>query len=263
MKVLRPPFSYYGGKTMMAKDIIGLMPDDAKTYVEPFAGSLAVLLRKEPHAAEVVNDLDARLVAFWRTVRDKTDAITNALSATPYARDEFNHALETIDTETDEIEFARKVFVILRQSRKRSTSAKPGNFRGVGGPPRGAGHEFARAVDSLPRVAERLRNVVIENIDALDLIKRWDKPDTIMYLDPPYVGETRTARDYTVENASVDFHERLIDKIADAQARIILSGYDHPVYDKLSSWRRVDSVRTTGSTSRSSIYAVETLWINY
>lgn len=262
MKALRPPFAYYGGKTRMAKDIVGLIPEDAKNYVEPFAGSLAVLLRKEPHKCEVVNDLDRRLIAFWRTVRDKPDAIMKSLSATPYARDEFNHALETIDTETDEIEFARKVFVMLRQSRKRSTSATPGDFRGSGGT-RGPGDVFVNSVGKLPAIAERLRGVVIENTDALDLIDRWDKPDTVMYLDPPYVGETRTARNYTMENAGIEFHERLVDKITDAKARIILSGYDHPVYNKLSVWHRVDSVRNTGSTSDSSRHAVETIWTNY
>src|SRR5699024_12558168 len=108
------------------------------------------------------NDLAARLVAFLRTVRDKPGQITNALAATPYARDEFNHALETIDTETDEIEFARKVFVILRQSRKRSTSAIPGNFRGSGDS-RGPGNVLVSSVGTLPAVAERLRGAVSEN----------------------------------------------------------------------------------------------------
>lgn len=262
MKVLRPPFAYYGGKTRMAKDIVALIPNDAKAYIEPFAGSLAVLLRKEPHTVEVVNDLDARLVAFWRTVRDRPNEILWQLSATPYAKDEFNHALETIDAETDEIEFARKVFVILRQSRRRSTTAVRGSFRGSGDS-RGPGNVFAAAVDTFPDVAERLRGVVIENTDALDLIERWDKPDTVMYLDPPYVGETRTAREYTMENAGVDFHERLIDKAIDAKARIILSGYDHPVYDRLRDWARIDSKRNTGSTSAETRHGTETLWMNF
>src|SRR5699024_3968436 len=122
--------------------------------------------RKEPHEIEVVNDLDTRLVAFWRTVRDKPGQITNALAATPYASDEVNHALETIDTETDEIEVARKVFVILRQSRTRSTSAAPGQ---VGGSrdSRGPGNVFAKSVSRLPDVAKRLQGVVLEHPHAL------------------------------------------------------------------------------------------------
>ena len=107
----------------MAKGIVKLIPEDAKNYVEPFAGSLAVLLRKEPHQCEVVNDLDNRLVAFWRVLRDKPDELQRALTFTPYARAEFEHVLSVIDDPCDDVEFARRVFVILRQSRKRSTSA--------------------------------------------------------------------------------------------------------------------------------------------
>lgn len=262
MKVLKPPFAYYGGKTRMAKDIISLLPTDAKTYVEPFAGSLAVLLRKEPHSIEVVNDLDNRLVAFWRTLRDKPGELQSAIAATPYARAEFEHALGTIGDDCDEIEYARKIFVILRQSRKRSTSASPGDFRASGGS-RGPGREFKTSADSLLEVSGRLRHVVIESTDALRLIEHWNRPETVMYLDPPYVGETRTARNYTVENAGVDFHEQLVDLVADSNARIILSGYDHPVYDRLKHWRKSDSVRKTGGSTVGSRYATETIWTNF
>ena len=263
MKVLRPPFAYYGGKTRMSKDIVGLIPEDATNYVEPFAGSLAVLLRKEPHRCEVVNDLDNRLIAFWRVLRDKPDELQRALTFTPYARAEFEHVLSVIDDPCDEVEFARRVFVILRQSRKRTTSATPGKFRASGGQPAGPGVTFKRSTDLLAEVSDRMRHVIIENTDALRLIEQWDRPETVMYLDPPYVGETRTERDYTVENAGVDFHERLIDKIADAKARIILSGYDHPVYDRLKHWRKSDSVRKTGGSSVGSRYATETIWTNF
>lgn len=262
MKILRPPFAYYGGKTRMAKDIISLIPADAKTYLEPFAGSLAVLLRKKPHKYEVVNDLDNRLIRFWRTLRDKPEELQHALTLTPYARAEFEHTLSVIDDPCDDVEFARRVYVILRQSRKRSTSATPGDFR-ASGTPASPGVTFKQSTDSMLRVADRLRHVVIENTDAMNLIDRWDKPGTVMYLDPPYVGETRTGRNYTVENAGVDFHGQLIDKIVNAKARIILSGYDHQSYSKLSDWRRIDSFRQTGSSSDSSRHAVETIWTNY
>ena len=262
MKVLRPPFAYYGGKTRMAKDIVSLIPADATNYVEPFAGSLAVLLRKEPHKCEVVNDLDNRLIAFWRVLRDKPGELQRVLTFTPYARSEFEHALSVIDDPCDDVEFARRVFVILRQSRKRTTSATPGKFRASGGQP-SPGVTFKNSTDTLAQVADRLRHVTIENTNALRLIEHWDRPETVMYLDPPYVGETRTGRDYTVENAGVEFHEQLVDLIADSNARIILSGYDHPVYDRLKHWRKSESVRQTGSTSSSSRHAAETTWTNF
>ena len=263
MKALTPPFAYYGGKTRLAKQIIELIPADRSTYVEPFAGSLAVLLRKQPHTYEVVNDLDDRLVGFWRTLRDRPDELQHALTNTPYSRAEFEHVLSVIDDPCEPVEFARRVFVILRQSRKRSTNATKGDFRASGGPPAGPGSTFSKSVDSFPGVAERLRSVVIENTDAVKMIRQWDKPDAIMYLDPPYVGEMRTHRNYTVENAGIDFHEELAETIRDAKARIILSGYDHGVYDTLREWRRVSVRGRTGSTSARTRYATETLWVNF
>ena len=247
----------------MAKDIISLIPADAKTYLEPFAGSLAVLLRKEPHKCEVVNDLDNRLVSFWRVLRDKPDDLQRALTFTPYARAEFEHVLSVIDAPCDDVEFARRVFIILRQSRKRSTSATPGNFRASGDAPAGPGRVFCSSVDTLIEVSSRLRHVVVENSDALDLIRRWDSTDTVMYLDPPYVGETRTARDYTVENAGVDFHNRLVEIVSQSKARIILSGYDHHAYSPLSDWNKRTTQSQTGAVSKTGQYATETLWTNF
>lgn len=262
MKTLKPPFAYYGGKTRMAKDIAQMLPADATTYLEPFAGSLAVLLRKDPHKIEVVNDLDSRLVTFWRVLRDRPKELQAALEATPYARDELDNAASGMGEECDELELARRVFVVIRQSRKRSTTADRSSFQGTGGSlngGRGAGRQFCHSVDSLRDVASRIRPVIIESTDALSLIERWDRAETVMYLDPPYVGETRASRDYAVENASVEFHERLVDLVTQAKSRIILSGYDHPVYSRLKNWNRIDSARLTGST----LYKTETLWANF
>ena len=103
----------------------------------------------------------------------------------------------------------------------------------------------------------------MENVDAGELIRRWDRADTVFYLDPPYVGETRTNRDYTLENHGVEFHEVLVETILDAKARVILSGYDHPVYARLRDWNRVDMQKQTGSTSASTRHATETLWMNF
>ena len=263
MKVLRPPFAYYGGKTRMAKDIINLIPEGMNTYAEPFAGGLSVLLCKEPHNLEVINDLDGRIVDFWKTLREQPEELRLALELTPYSRQEFEHALKTVDDEQSSVERARKIFVILRQSRRRTTTGAPGNFRATGHGKSGPSLAFVNSLKEFAPLADRLRKVVIERTDALELIPRWDKHDTVMYLDPPYVGETRTARDYAVENAGVEFHERLVSLIESASARVILSGYDHPVYSRLSGWRRADSYRNTGSTSASSRYAVETIWTNF
>lgn len=257
-----PPFSYYGGKTRMAQKIVDLLPDNADTYVEPFAGSLAVLLRKQPHKCEVVNDMDGRIVSFWRTLRDKPEELAEALRLTPYARDEFKHALATIDNTKDEVEYARKVYVILRMSRRRTTSGSVSDFRGAGDA-NGPAYSYRRSVDAIAQAAERLRGVIVENTDAISLVRRWDKRNVAMYLDPPYVGETRTARNYTVENAGIAFHRSLVSTVNQMSAKILISGYDHPIYEGLHGWRKIEFKSRTGSSSEATRYATEVLWANY
>jgi site-specific DNA-adenine methylase len=66
---------YFGGKMMLADRIIATFPAHGH-YVEPFAGSLAVLLAKAPADHETVNDLDGDLVTFWRVLRDRQPSLS-------------------------------------------------------------------------------------------------------------------------------------------------------------------------------------------
>jgi DNA adenine methylase len=90
-QVVKPPFAYYGGKTTLAPIIANLLPQH-EHYVEPFAGSLAVLLAKTPSRAETVNDLDGDLVTFWRVLRDRPDELERACALTPHSREEYEQA---------------------------------------------------------------------------------------------------------------------------------------------------------------------------
>ena len=165
-----------------------------------------------------------------------------------------------------DVEKARRVFVALRQSRKRTTKSVSSDFQSTGGNNNGgsgAGWEFLRAVNTLPSVATRLRHLIVENQEAEKIMARWDKHDTVMYLDPPYVGEARNSKNYGVESAGLDFHEALVETVLGMKSRVILSGYDHPVYHRLNDWHRTDTSRRTGSTARETRYKTETLWMNY
>lgn len=85
---MKPPFAYYGGKTRIADQITALLPPH-KHYVEPFAGSLAVLLAKTPSRMETVNDLDNRLMTFWRVLRERPDELIRVCALTPHSRVEY------------------------------------------------------------------------------------------------------------------------------------------------------------------------------
>lgn len=256
-QAVKPPFAYYGGKTTLAPQIAALLPKH-EHYVEPFAGSLAVLLAKEPSRAETVNDLDGDLVTFWRVLRDRTDDLEHACALTPHSRAELAMAAD-LEVPND-VERARRVFVRLTQSRSHSMKQTGWWYRKAP-----AGHSPADYVTSyrsrLSDAAERLSSVALESRDAMDVIRDYGtEPTVCLYVDPPYLGSTR-ATNYRVEMLDDDAHRTFADALNECKASVVLSGYDSPLYAELfEGWHRVDlSAPTTlsGDTDR-----VEVLWSN-
>ena len=251
---VKPPFAYYGGKTTLAPTIASLLPAH-EHYVEPFAGSLAVLLAKKPSRAETVNDLDGDLVTFWRVLRDQPAELERACTLTPHARAELAVAAD-LDVEC-EVERARRVFVRLTQSRSHSMK-QTGWWRKM--------QESIPAITSayaarLGPAAARLASVSIESRDALDMIREYGaEPTVCLYVDPPYLGSTR-ATNYRVEMLDDDAHRTFADALNGCKASVVLSGYDSPLYAELfDGWHslRLDAPTTlSGDTDR-----VEVLWSN-
>ena len=110
---MKPPITYFGGKTRIADQIAALLPPH-EHYVEPFAGSLAVLLAKPPSAMETVSDLDGDLMNFWRVLRERPQELERACALTPHSRAEHQAAYEAAD---DDLERARRIWVRLTQGR--------------------------------------------------------------------------------------------------------------------------------------------------
>jgi DNA adenine methylase len=256
-QALRPPFAYYGGKTTLAPLIAELLPEH-EHYVEPFAGSLAVLLAKKPSRAETVNDLDGDLVTFWRVLRDQPEKLERACALTPHSRAE--HGISKSLDGCDEVERARRVWVLLTQDR--SHSLKAGGWwyrRAIAGqvPAERVGSYAAR----LAAVAGRLATVTLEARDALDVIRDYgSEPTACLYVDPPYLGSTR-ATGYRVEMLADDAHTALADALNACKASVVLSGYDALLYTELfAGWHRMNlqgATTLSGNNDR-----VEVLWSN-
>lgn len=258
---MKPPFAYYGGKTILADRIAAALPPHDH-YVEPFAGSLAVLLAKAPSKMETVNDLDGDLMTFWRVLRDRPDDLARVASLTPHSRAEHKSARD-LDGAPDDLERARRVWTVLAQGRT-------GTLRNTGwryyadpaGSSIGMPGYLAGYVDRMPPAAARLRGVSLECRDALDVIRDYGRsPDVCIYADPPYLGSTR-ATGYRTEMASDAAHEALARVLNETRASVILSGYDSPLYRDLYDGWYVERIAThtgqgTGDRSR-----VEVLWSN-
>lgn len=254
-QAVKPPFAYYGGKTTLAPQIASLLPKH-EHYVEPFAGSLAVLLAKTPSRAETVNDLDGDLVTFWRVLRDRHDELERACLLTPHSRHEFELS-KSLEVE-DEVERARRIWVRLTQSRSQSMKPTGWKFEKRAGSFQGL---LKSRASRMTAAGERLAEVSIESRDALDVIRDYgEEPTCCIYVDPPYLGSTR-ATNYRVEMLDDDAHRTFADALNECKASVVLSGYDSPLYAELfDGWHRMDIAAPTtlsGDTDR-----IEVLWSN-
>lgn len=82
-------------------------------------------------------------------------------------------------------------------------------------------------------IHDRIRGVQIEARDALDVLQEWDGPDSVFYCDPPYILETRKKQKYYAVEPGDDYHEQLVDVLLAVEGMVILSGYEHPIYERL------------------------------
>lgn len=276
-----PPLKWHGGKHYLARRIVALMPPHLH-YVEPFAGGLAVLLERDPNdprlwagggsgaacVSEVANDLDGELVNFWRVLRhdELFPAFARAYAATPLSRQVFAEACEGRRVYTDPVGRAWAFFVRCRQSRagtfKGFTSlTRSRTRRGVNG----NASEWLGAVDGLAAVHARLRPVVLENMPALDLIRREDTPATLFYCDPPYLHETRASPDAYAHEMTGDDHRALLDLLRQVRGKVMLSGYRSGLYDAaLAGWARHDfEVPNHAAGGPSKRRMTECLWCNF
>lgn len=257
---LCPPFTYYGGKITLGPTIAALLPRH-EHYVEPYAGSLAVLLAKRPSRAETVNDLDRDLVTFWRVLRDRPEDLAHAAALTPHSRAEYQAACEPLE-ELDDLERARRTWVRITQGRSMSldvTGWKYGRDP-IGRSPVGKGR--ATFVERIPPAARRLAFVTLECRDALDVIRDYGtEPTVCLYADPPYLGSTRSGS-YRHDLKADAAHVELAEALNACRASVVLSGYASPLYEDLfAGWHRTDlKAPTTLAGARSDV--PEVLWSN-
>lgn len=262
----RPPLRWLGGKFRLAPKIIEHFPPH-RIYVDAYGGGGSVLWCKPRAYNEIWNDLDGDLVNLFRVLRGpRSGELLRQLYLTPYAVEEYRLALEPT---LDPVERARRL--VVRSHMAHGTGGaridRPTGFRidGVTGTTNVAG-EWAELPAELAPLIERLRGVSLQNKPALELIRAYDTPKALIYLDPPYVPDTRSNRTKSAESyhayrheLTIEDHCELLTAIRESSAMIILSGYPHPLYDEaLRGWRRIEmAARAHRNSPR-----VEVLWIN-
>jgi DNA adenine methylase len=271
------PLKWHGGKYYLASRIVSLMSPHLH-YVEPFFGGGAVLLARNPEdsalwlfphkgVSEVVNDINGRLINFWRVLRDPGSfaSFRRWVESIPMARQEWEEA-HSHTYGNDSVADAVAFFVNCRQSRSglmngftsvtrnRTRRRMNGNVS-----------EWLSAIEGLPEVHSRLSRVLIERMPALELIRREDTPGTLFYCDPPYLHETRTATDAYSHEMSKEEHRQLLATLLECKGKVMLSGYPSALYESaLGKWRRhTFELPNNAAGGEKKRRMTEVLWCNF
>jgi DNA adenine methylase len=257
----RPAVKWHGGKNYLARRIIEFLPGH-QTYVEPFAGGLSVLLNKRRTDVEIASDKNANLMAFYHVLRDRTDEFMASVTRLSYCQESFDWACQA-HTNGDAVESAVVFLVRNRFSRGGLGKDFAWSDRKRGGQP-GDVNGWQTIVADLPRIARRIAGVELRCQDAVEVIREFDGPNTLFYLDPPYVRGTRTARDIYRHEMSDEDHGQLLETILACRGKVVISGYSNQMYDRaLAGWeRRSIDMPNHSSQSKTKQRRVEVLWLN-
>jgi DNA adenine methylase len=236
--ITRPLVRYHGSKWKIASWVISFIPKHQR-YVEPYGGGAAVLLLKSRSHEEVYNDLDSDIVNLFRVTRDNGEELKRRIASTPFSREEYLQAYKPTD---DPIEQARRT--VIRAFMGRANTGATGKITddgpiatGFRASSHGCGKTAAKVWASYPdafnALIERLKGVVIENRDALEVIYQHDSDSTFFYVDPPYIPSVRDAgKDYRYE-MSLGEHVKLAAVLSEVKGAVMVSGYHSDLYSQL------------------------------
>lgn len=234
----RPVVRWHGGKWLLAPWITSYFPEH-RVYVEPFGGGGSVLMRKDRSYAEVYNDIDGEIVNLFRVLRDDGRKLLEQVELTPFSRVDF---MESYEPTSDSVEQARRTVTrsymgFGSNAHNKATGFRSNSNRSGTTPAR----DWRNYPDAIAAMIDRLRGVVIENRDAVEVMKAHDGKQTLHYVDPPYVPETRDkGADYRHE-MTVEDHEQLASALNILDGMVVLSGYRSKLYDELfAGWERVE-----------------------
>lgn len=252
---------YPGAKWGVAPWVISHFPEH-RSYLEPFFGSGAALFTKSRSAIETVNDIDGDVVNLFDWIRKDPARLAHAIRFTPYARDEYDRAWAAQYTETDNFRRAVNFYIRMMMGHGfRTTGEKVGWKNDVQG--REAAYAakcWAKTPEVIIQAAERLRGVQIENRPAVELIRRFNYQNVLIYADPPYMLGTRQNRKQYRHEMTDDDHMELLEAIKAHRGPAIISGYDSDLYNReLKGWYKDGRTSFTQTASKRR----EILWMNF
>ena len=251
-------FKYPGSKWSIAGWIINHFPEH-HSYLEAFFGSGAVLFNKPRSNIETVNDLDGNVVNLFEWIKKDPERLAHEIYFTPYARQVYDNAFQSVPE--DSFEKAVNFYIRLNMGHGfRTTGEKVGWKNDIQGRERSyASRDWCNLPEKIMQAAERLRGVQIENRPAVELMKRFNFPNVLIYLDPPYVLDARYGKQYRHEMSNSG-HEELIEVAKAHKGPVLISGYESELYNELlKDWHREETICYSQVCSKKK----EILWMNF
>lgn len=259
-------FGWYGGKFSHLDWLLPLLPK-TEHFCEPFAGSAATLINREPSPIETYNDLDGEVVNFFRVLREQKEALIEAIGLTPFSREEFENAISKPTEELSNLEQARRFFIKARQVRTGlAQRASAGRWAhclltsraGMAG----AVSRWLGSVEDLSEIAQRLLRVQIEHDTAINVIKRYDSEATLFYCDPPYPHDSRGDNNAYRYEMTDDEHRELSRVLHNVKGKVALSSYRCNLMDELyGNWQAIEGPTKLVHSVKQP--RTEVLWVNY
>lgn len=236
VNTLASPLKWHGGKGAfqgkLAQWIIGLMPSRETWHLfsEPYFGSGAVSFTLDPEGiSELHNDINKELMGFWRALRVEQNfgVFRRKVEAIPFAEQAW---VDSSVPQRIPVDRAVNFFVRCRQSlagRMKNYTTSTTRIR------RGMNENVSAwltVIEGLPEVHTRVKRMEFQCQDAVDFIVRFDHPYRLFYCDPPYLQETRTAKNTYKYEMTASQHEELLETLAHIKGQFLLSGYKSKMY---------------------------------
>lgn len=260
---MRTPILYYGGKQRMLRHILPLIPQHKK-YVEPFTGGAAVFFGKQPAKLEILNDKNGEVVNFYKCCKDNMPALNKRITSILHSRSIHRQAITVYKNPQNynKIERAASFFILSLMSFGSIIGNTFSTNKSMPNSPMPIRLARKKKLFSY-HLAVRFENAIIECLDAIDLIKRYDSADAFFYIDPPYFNaDMGHYGGYTAQ----DF-ELLLKTLSTIKGKFLLSCYPSDLiehYTKDNKWNtKKVSAYTSATTSAINRQRTEVLTFNY
>lgn len=265
---VKSPLGWTGGKFYIADWIVSLIPKH-KIYVEPFFGAGWVFFKKPKSKIEVINDIDDRVYALFKVLSDEElfQSFVEKIWFVGASEKLYYEMLARLKSkELDLVDKAVAFFYVNRFAISGNLSENFALWRSN----KNKALSYEGVKDRLLAIHRRLRGVAVLNRDWKDVVLKYDSEETLFYLDPPYVLDTRpNSKGIYAYEMSNEEHKELVDICLRLKSKVILSGYKNKIYERLEEhgWVRLDREVVLSSIAvskgKKKPRRIESVWMNY